>query len=161
MNEIREKLLKRTFDVLVIVKGIDGVLEFFAGMAVLFVSTGYVSSLADILTRRELTEDPKDLIANGIANFAHSLSANAKLFIALYLFLHGAVKLILVVNLLRNRRWAYPATMAFLGLFLAYQIYRLTYGFSVLFLVLSVFDAVLLVLTWHEYRYFRTRRRPA
>ena len=155
MSELREKILKKLFDVLVILKGIDGVLELFAGAAVLFVSTGYVSSLADTLTRRELVEDPKDLIANSILNFAHSLSADAKLFIALYLILHGVIKLFLVVNLLRRKLWAYPAAMVFLGLFLAYQIDRLTYSFSIPFLALSVFDAILLVLVWHEYRFYR------
>ncbi len=155
MNELREKILKKTFDVLVIVKGIDSVLELFAGTAVLFVSSGYVASLANTLTRRELVEDPKDLIAHGILDFAHSFSADTRYFLAAYLLLHGAVKLFLVLNLLRNKRWAYPATMIFLGLFLAYQIDRLTYSFSILFLGLSVFDAVLLVLVWHEYRYFR------
>jgi uncharacterized membrane protein len=62
------------------------------------------------------------------------------------------VKLILVAGLLRNRPWAYPASLVVLGLFIAYQLYRLSFAFSVGLVLLTVFDAVIIVLIWHEYR---------
>lgn len=39
-----------------------------------------------------------------------------------------------------------------LGLFIAYQVYRLSYHFSLGLLLLTIFDAVIVGLTWREYR---------
>ena len=35
--------------------------------------------------------------------------------------------MILVAALLKNQLWAYPWTIAFLGIFIAYQLYRLSF----------------------------------
>jgi uncharacterized membrane protein len=43
---------------------------------------------------------------------------------AFYLLSHTIVKLALVVGLLRNQLWSYPASLAVLTLFIIYQIYR-------------------------------------
>lgn len=156
MIGLKEATIRRVFDVLVVIKGIDGVLESLAGFVVLFVSKGAILAAAAFLTSTELAEDPHDLIANGIMSMAHSLQANVKTFIAAYLLVHGAVKIFLIINLLRGRLWAYPVAMGFLGLFLAYQIDQLLFAFSPWFLALSIFDAILLVLIWHEYRWKKT-----
>lgn len=156
MFKLREAVVRKVFDVLVVLKGIDGLLESLGGALLFAVSGAWLMRFAAWITASELTEDPKDLIANGIVHLANSLSADAKTFVAVYLLAHGIVKIFLVVNLLRNRLWAYPAAMVFLGLFLAYQIDRLTFGFSIFFLLLSAFDAILLVLVWHEYQWRKT-----
>lgn len=153
MHKLKESTVRKIFDVLVVIKGVDGIFESFAGLVVLFVNRGAILSFSAFLTAHELAEDPHDFIANGIVQFASSFSADAKTFIAAYLLVHGAVKIFLVVNLLRGKLWAYPIAMGFLGIFLVYQIDRLLYGFSIWFFVLSIFDAILLFLVWHEYRW--------
>ncbi len=65
------------------------------------------------------------------------------------------VKLLLVAGLLRDRMWAYPASLAVLGAFMAYQLYRYSYTDSVGLLVLTAFDVVVVGLVWHEYRLVR------
>jgi uncharacterized membrane protein len=65
---------------------------------------------------------------------------------------HGIVKLFLVVGLLRNKLWAYPAAIVVFVLFIAYQLYRLSSAPSPLLVLLTVFDVVVIGLTWHEYR---------
>ena len=75
-----------------------------------------------------------------------------KSFATFYLLSHGIVKLFLVAGLLRNKAWAYPASLAVLGLFIAYQLYRLTFAFSIALVLLTVFDFVVIWLIWHEYR---------
>ena len=74
------------------------------------------------------------------------------LFGAVYLLAHGLVKVVLVAALLKNQLWAYPWTIAFLGVFIVYQLYRLSLKASVGLAVLTVFDAVIAWLTWREYR---------
>jgi uncharacterized membrane protein len=66
----------------------------------------------------------------------------------------------LVVGLLRGKLWSYPASLAALGLFMVYQVYRYSYTHSFGLLVLTVFDAAVMVLIWHEWKIVR-RHKPA
>jgi uncharacterized membrane protein len=61
------------------------------------------------------------------------------------------VKLGVVAGVLRGRRWAYPLAISVLGAFMAYQVYRLSYHFSLGLLLLTIFDAAIVGLTWREY----------
>ena len=47
------------------------------------------------------------------------------LFGAVYLLLHGAVKVVLVIALLLNKLWAYPCMIVVLLIFIGYQLYRI------------------------------------
>src|SRR5262249_49581828 len=52
----------------------------------------------------------------------------------------------------RGYRWPYPGAIAFLCLFILYQLYRLSYAYSPGLVLLTFFDSVVVALTWHEYR---------
>ncbi len=92
---------------------------------------------------------------------AQGFSVNTKNFYAFYLLSHGVVKLALVAELLRNKLWAYPASLIVLGLFILYQIYRFYYTQSVGLVVLTVFDLIVMVLIWHEYGLMRRHHSVA
>jgi len=120
-----------------------------------FVSAGTITKLIVSLVQEELREDPHDIIANYLFTFAQQLSVKTKTFAALYLLSHGVVKLILVAELLREKLWAYPASLVVLGLFIAYQAYRFTLTHSLGLIALTLFDLLVIVLIWHEYRLVR------
>jgi uncharacterized membrane protein len=63
--------------------------------------------------------------------------------------------MVLVAGLLRNKLWAYPASLVVLGAFIAYQIYRYTYTQAFGLIALTVFDSIVMALIWHEYRLVR------
>ena len=148
----REATLYRLFEIGIWGKGIDGVLEIVGGALLLVVSPTLLNQWVIVLTQHELVEDPHDLIATLARRSVVQLSANTQLFASFYLLLHGLVKVGLMVGLLRGKRWAYPAAIAFLGLFIAYQCYQLSNHYSSGLLVLTLFDAAIVALTWHEYR---------
>ena len=79
-------------------------------------------------------------------------------FYAFYLLGHGLIKLLLVIGLLRGKLWSYPASLAALGAFMAYQMYRYSYTHSPGLLVLTVFDAAVMWLIWQEWRLVRGHR---
>lgn len=83
------------------------------------------------------------------------------MFAAVYLLLHGLVKVVLVAALLRNRLWAYPWTIAFLGVFIGYQLYRIALHPTLGLSALTVFDAFIVWLTWREFRKQRPRTASA
>ena len=68
------------------------------------------------------------------------------------------MKVVLVVALLLNKQWAYPSMIIVLLIFIGYQLYRIALNPSAGLLALTVFDALIVVLTWREYR--RQRRIP-
>jgi uncharacterized membrane protein len=101
------------------------------------------------------------VIANYILSSARSLSIDQKSAAALFLLSHGIVKLFLIVAVLRNKPWAYPAFMTALGLLISYQSYKLLHVFSLGLTALTILDGIVLVLAWHEYRFTLRTKSPA
>lgn len=84
---------------------------------------------------------------------------SASLFGAVYLLLHGLVKIVLVWAVLKDQLWAYPWMVVFLLVFIAYQSYLLVLGFTVGMALLTAFDIFIVWLTLHEYREHKARNR--
>jgi len=144
-----------------VLKGLDGVLELIGGILLLVVSPNAIDQLTRFLTQHELSEDPHDFLANHLLHAAGSLTGASVRFGAAYLLLHGLVKVVLVAALLRNKLWAYPWMIAFLLLFIGYQVYRLALGFSIGLAGLTVFDSIVAWLTYREYGRQNALSRPA
>ena len=58
----------------------------------------------------------------------------------------------------RNKLWAYPWMIVVLLLFIAYQLYRIVLNPTAGLIGLTVFDIVIVALTWREYRQQRQSR---
>ncbi len=151
--------LDRIFVVTLILKGIDGVLELIGGVLLLLIPADKIGTFAQIITQHEIAEDPGDLIANAIRHAASGLSVSATLFGAIYLLLHGIVKVVLVWAVLRDQLWAYPWMIGFLLVFIGYQSYKLVTAFTWGMLGLTVFDVFIVWLTWREYGIHRAARQ--
>ena len=153
-----ERAIGRAFRVSMVVKAGLSLVEIAVGATLYAASGDGILRVAHRLTRHELTQHPNDVVANFILRSAETLSIDRKSAAALYLFSHGAVKLFLVVMVLRDKLWAYPVFIVALALLIAYQTYRLTLGFSPALAGLTAFDLAVLWLTWHEYRLEGVRR---
>ena len=154
-------LLDKTFNIALILKGLDGLLELVGGFLLLVISPDTLNHLAERLTQHELSQDPKDFWAHHLLHLTGNLH-HTQTFGALYLLTHGVVKLVIVVGLLRREHWAYYVAFVFLGGFVIYQIYRMTYAPSVGLALLTAFDLFVIWLTWREFaRMRRARLRPA
>lgn len=149
----------RFFTIGIILKGLDGLLELVGGALLLFAAPARIHQIAILLTQPELTEDPNDVIATHILQGASGLSEHVVLFAALYLLAHGMVKVVLVIALLMDKLWAYPWMIAVLVIFILYQLYQMTVTPSLGLVALTVFDILMVVLTWHEYGRHRRRRK--
>jgi len=148
------------FEIGVILKGINGLLELIGGFLLLAMPSGAIQQFVTRLTQNELTEDPRDFIATHLREAARHLSANAKLFVAIYLLAHGVIKALLVYGLLRDQPWAFPTALAVFGAFGVYQMYRYAIAPSGWLIVLTVLDVAVILLTWAEWRRV-TRARAA
>jgi uncharacterized membrane protein len=145
-------LLDRTFEISIILKGLDGALELIGGLLLLAISPATINHLIARVTQHELSEDPHDIIATRLLHFGAGLTGSAVRFAAAYLLVHGIVKVVLVVALLRNQLWAYPWLIVFLIIFIVYQLYRIALQPSTGLIALTIFDAFVVWLTWREWR---------
>lgn len=152
MNEHR---IHRIFSISLFLKGAHALIECIGGLALAFSSKSTIAILVNTLTQEELVEDPKDFIAAHLLTFANHFSVSSQHFYALYLLSHGVVKVFLVIGLLKNKLWSYPASLAILGLFIIYQVYRFSYTHSFGLILLTALDLILMLLIWHEYRVVR------
>ena len=142
-------------------KGIDGALEVLAGLALLLVSKGQIVHAVQWLIGTDLIENTHGFIATHMRSAAGNLSVHAHYFVGFYLAGHGLIKIGLVIGLLRDKRWAYPAAVVFLLLFIAYQAYRLTQTPTLLLGVLTAVDAVVIALIIREWRWRSSHSAPA
>jgi uncharacterized membrane protein len=150
-----EKRIHRLFEVSVTLKGVHALFEIASGLLLYLVGTATIVRLIDRLVQAELIEDPQDFLARHAIRLAEGLSIEAHNFYAFYLLSHGIVKAVLVVALLREKLWAYPASFVVFGAFIAYQLYRYRVTHAIALMLLTAFDLLLIVLVWHEYRLVR------
>jgi uncharacterized membrane protein len=152
---VKEKRIYQIFRASVLVKGTVAVLECIGGAAVALARDDKVAEMIARWAERFLVEGTHGFIARHIITWAQSISLATQHFIALYLMSHGIIKLVVVVGLLRERRWAYPVSLAALVGFIVYQLYRYTYTHGTGLLLLTAFDLFLFALIWHEYKLIR------
>jgi len=155
---MNEKAIHRLFEWGIWLKGLHSLIEIVGGILIAAISTDAIVTFVTDFTADELMRHPNDVIAAYLMQAAAQLSVAQKSFAAFYLLSHGVVKLFLVVSLIRNRLWAYPASLVVLALFIAYQMYRYTLTHAVGLLLLTVFDLVVIWLILHEYRLVRQHR---
>ena len=152
---VQEKRIHQIFVVSVIFKGAHALIEIIGGVALYLTSTATILNWINRFSQGELTEDPNDWIARKVLEFGEHFSVAEHNFYAFYLLSHGVIKSILVIGLLRERLWAYPASFAVFGAFIAYQLYRYSFTHDFGLILLSIFDLFVIYLAVHEYRLLR------
>lgn len=155
----KDEIVRTLFMIGVAAKGIDGVLELLGAIVLFLVPAAQIPELAHALLLHEIKEDPQDLLVGIVMRSLTDLSADTRLFGVLFLLEHGAVKVGLVVALLRRYLWAYPVAIAAFMAFVAYQLNRYASTHSPWLIVLSVTDVVVIALTWLEYRRLQRNER--
>jgi uncharacterized membrane protein len=150
--ETKKKILHAGFELGILLKGIHAALEVVGGFLLLFVSPDFLHRVIEFLTKKELAEDPKDLISNLLLHAGARYSTSAQHFGVNYLLSHGGIQIIIVLLLWRKKLWAYPLAVAALVYFIVYQSVRWTRTHSWFLVFLTVLDAAIIWLTIVEYR---------
>ena len=155
-NKKIKNILFDAFEVTIFIKAIDGVLEIIGSFLLFFVINPVkISNWIIGLTVHELIQDPNDPFATFMVNVADRMAIDSTSFAAIYLSIHGIVKVLMVVLIWKRKIWAYPLMMIFLASFATYQIYRFTYTHAITLMVLSIFDIITAFLTWNQYNQIR------
>lgn len=158
MKLLPEKDYHELFRIGILVKAADGLIEACAGAFIYFVNYSAVGAVFFSIFHEEVTESPRDPFWAYLINGWHSLALTGHTFWGLLFMVHGATKLALSVALLKNRLWAYPTAAAVFTLFVAFELYSLIGRPSLFLGLITIFDAIVVGLILHEYRYIRKRR---
>jgi uncharacterized membrane protein len=141
----------RLFELAILVKGFNGVVEVAGGLLALFVPLRRVNQLVLWLTASEIEEDPHKWLASALVHLTEKLSTGEKLYASFYLLSHGCVKIFLVYSLWRERIWAFPVALWLMAALVCYSIYRFTHTHATGLLVFAVIDLIIMWLIWREY----------
>ena len=144
-------LLDQSFRFSLTLKGLHALLEMILGIAILMVNPQALNRFVITHLNPELSEDSNDFIATHLLRASQQFAAGGKHFVSLYLLSHGLVKIVLVGALFRNKLWAYPTMIVVLFAFVFYQGYRFVLTHSLVMIFLTLFDIIVIVLTWLEY----------
>jgi uncharacterized membrane protein len=153
----RQVLLHDTFRAGITLKGIDGVLEAVGGFILWFVRPSALNHIARLFLQHDLPFDRNEFLTIHLFQATQRL-ATARHFISVYLVVHGLIKAVLVAALWFDVLWAYPLTMVVFSLFSVYQVYRFTHTHSLALIFITVFDVLIIYLTWREYQDQKTAR---
>lgn len=149
---IDNNIVHKSFEIGILIKAIDGFLEIIGGILLVFLNPVRLNNLISLLTQHELSQDPKDVIANFMIKLSSKFTISTQYFGVFYLISHGIVKIILIIFLWKRKSWAYPLTIVSLILFIIYQVYRYTLYPSSGLIILTFFDIVMILLTFMEYK---------
>ncbi len=152
-NSKLERLWHAIFEFGITLKAINGLWESIAGTLLLFVSRARFGRFFYFLARGEISENPHDAFVNLGTRILQNFSHGTKIFVGLYILIHGITNIFLAIQLYRNRLWAYLVTIVVMAIFMLYQVHRIFLYHSVLLSIVTVYDALFAILTWHEYRY--------
>jgi uncharacterized membrane protein len=153
---MRQHHIHRLFAVGVTLKALHAVFELALGAAILAVSPVAVSDYFVRLALRLQSGGSAAFLVNFLLDLARAVQRGGQHFAGIYLIVVGLINVVLAIGLLTGALWSYPAALAALALLMSYQMYRYTHTRAVALIALTIFDAIVWFLIWHEYRVVRS-----
>ncbi|NDK10159.1 DUF2127 domain-containing protein [Candidatus Gracilibacteria bacterium] len=133
-------------------KGLFSAVQIGTGVLALFIGFEKIQSFLIFIAGRELSEDSTDFIALHMLDFANNISLSVGTFIALYIIVEGATKLLLIWGVYKENKIIIPIAFIIFGLVILYQVYLLITGHSLYIIGFILLDSLLLWVIWKEYK---------
>ncbi|MBI2743904.1 MAG: DUF2127 domain-containing protein [Chlamydiales bacterium] len=146
------------FNLAIILKGIDGLLEFVGGLFFVFLKKqGVLDSISKVL-HYNLFKISNESVLDFVDYMSQMLSTSTFIFISAILIGNGVVKMLVSVGLLLRKFLAFIVAIVFLMLLLVYQIVECFYTPSLVLDMFTLFEALVIYVIWREYRYLKRTR---
>lgn len=155
---MRERNIHRLFEASVILKGLHALFELVTGGVMLALNPAVISNVIFAAARHEWSYDSRDLLANFLLRAGLRMLNGGQHFVGIYLLVVGLINMVLVIGLLTNALWAYPASLAAIALLMAYQLYRYTHTHALALILVTFYDVIVWWLVWHEYHVLQSRQ---
>lgn len=145
-----KSLIHRFLHIAIFIKGVDGCIDVLTGAALFIFGQRMMVRIIPFLLRRELLEDPKDLIVNYLFELPLHISHGTQVFLSFYLLIHGVVKIALAIAFNINDYRIHNGAEVVLFISILYQTYRFTHTHSLLLLAVTLMDIIILILVHRE-----------
>lgn len=140
------------------IKAVNAIFEFVGGILMITLNHERLNRLIKLVAIPELREDPKDFLMNYLITLGRNLSIGSQHSIAVYMLLHGGIKLAVIWLLWKKKIWAYLPAVAVFGIFIVYEIYSYMHTNSVLMLLIILIDAAIIAMIILEYRHLKAEK---
>ena len=138
----------------ILLKGAISLAELIAGVALLIIPSATILSLAFTV----LNNIPDSSIQNILIQEVAKYTGDTVMFVAFYLLSRGFIKVFLIIGLLKNKLWAYPASLIVLFGLVLYQFYQIYSGHSLVVVLITLFDLFVMFFIWKEWTIVRRRQ---
>jgi uncharacterized membrane protein len=145
------------FEASLVIKGLLAFGEVLGGLGLLLTPNLTILRFVGWLTRHQLTQNPGEDMAVWAKHLADSFPIELQHFYAIYMLLHGSLKFTMVLMLGWRIVWAYPLAMLVLAGFVIYQLTEFHLHGGIVLLILTTFDAIMIVLVWREFQILRQK----
>jgi len=132
-----------------VVKGVDSIFEVIGGI-MLTMPTKIARYLA-VLSQHELYRH-HEVLSGRIDKLADTITVHAHIGAAIYLMVHGLSKLILILAIMKGKRWGYVGLIVVLSIFTGIEMWQGVFKHEWVTGVLGIFDLVVVLLILKEYR---------
>ena len=127
-----------------------GFLRVIFGVAILHVVGIPLIEVVKTVMQHELVQDHSDRLYQVVNNALMLHPLYVTYFLSIYFIFWGVLDIVLSYNLLRGRRWAFPASLVCITGFIAYEMVRFTHTHSYILLGVVVIDLLILALIYNE-----------
>ena len=134
------------------VKAFDAAVEALCGIAIFFVSIEQVHTIIHWILHLQIFADPSDRKTEFVQNLLVGLPLDGREFLAIYLLLHGGLKIAIVAGLLSRKMLAYPLGLLGLGGFVIYEVTEYFLHHHLGILMMAGFDIFIMVMVAREWR---------
>lgn len=157
----RSAWVYRAYIATIAVKGLDGAIEILAGIVIAIAGSVRLYEFAIWITAPEIAHNAHSHVAHAIRSGASGLAHASTTFVVAYLLIHGVLKLVIAISLLRETSWIFPVATVVLSGFIVFMGLRLTAHWSPWLLTFALFDVLTVALVVNEWRRFRAEHRHA
>ena len=160
VNKKKEmKVVDVSFDIVLIFKSLFALGGVIGGFLLFFLTPARLNSAISWLAKGEMNQSSHSFLMKLLLDFGAHFTVSTQYLFAIYLLSHGIIKLVTLVLLWKKVLWAYPLSLlVFLG-FIIYQLTEFAHTHSVMMIVVSLVDVLMIVLTLLEYQNIKKQRK--
>lgn len=111
--------------------------------------------ISDIFYRvmsHEISQDPSDILIKILTPLLQHFPITISYFIAIYFMFWGVIDIVLSIQLLKYKLWAFPLTIVLISTFIIYELYRFFHTQSFILLSIIFIDVIVVFLIYREYK---------
>jgi uncharacterized membrane protein len=133
-------------------KALNALVENIGGFLILMITPEWLNGVIMHYALPELRQDPNDPLMNRLITMGQNFTDSTQNSIAIYMIMHGTLKLLVIYLLWKKYLWAFPLGFVVFGVFIAYELYSYMHSQSLLMLFIVIFDIIIVALIALEYR---------